>query len=75
MNHVKTVKRDKKGYYYRNLGWLYRGNGEKWTQPKFLLGRDEGEALDRLRRLERSGSWSNGITRTNMLTASQHGAT
>jgi len=53
MNHVKTVKRDKKGYYYRNLGWLYRGNGEKWTQPKFLLGRDEGEALDRLRRLER----------------------
>ncbi len=53
MNRAKTLKRDKKGYYYRNLGWLSRGNGEKWTQPKFLLGRNEREALDRLRRLER----------------------
>jgi len=53
MNHTKTVKRDNKGYYYRNLGWLSRGEGKKWTQPKFLLGRDERDALDRLRRLER----------------------
>ena len=53
MKQLKSLKRDGKGYLYRNLGWLSQNGRDKQSQPKFLLGRDEGHALDRLRRLER----------------------
>ena len=53
MKQLKSLKRDGKGYLYRNLGWLSRNGRDKPSQPKFLLGHDEGLALDRLRRLER----------------------
>ena len=48
----KTLKTDQKGYIYRNIGWLPTPDGKKPSQPKFLLGKDESQALERLRRLE-----------------------
>jgi hypothetical protein len=53
MPRNQLLRRDAKGYFYRNLGWLLRDDGQRGAQPKFLLGRDEQQATDRLRRLER----------------------
>ena len=53
MKQLKSLKRDGKGYLYRNLGWLPQNGRGKPNQPKFLLGHDEDQALDRVRRLER----------------------
>lgn len=49
----QSVKHDSKGYFYRNIGWMSRIEGGKVTQPKFLLGRDEHEASNRLQRLQK----------------------
>jgi DNA-binding CsgD family transcriptional regulator len=53
VKRTQTLKRDGKGYLYRNLGWFPRDDGQPGTQPKFLLGRDEDQAVERLHRLER----------------------
>ena len=53
MPRIQSLKRDSKGYLYRNLGWFSQEDGQHGTQPKFLLGRDEAQAIERLRRLER----------------------
>jgi hypothetical protein len=53
MPRIQSLKRDSKGYLYRNLGWFSQEDGQHATQPKFLLGRDEDQAIERLRRLER----------------------
>ena len=53
MKRDKALKRDGKGYVYRNLGWLPGNDGKKPAQPKFLLSRDDDQAIERLRRLER----------------------
>ncbi len=52
MPKTQSVKQDSRGYYYRNLGWLSRDGRTGATQPKFLLGRDADQAIERLHRLE-----------------------
>ncbi|HTN75248.1 MAG TPA: hypothetical protein VL096_08375, partial [Pirellulaceae bacterium] len=52
MTEKKALRADSKGYFYRNLGWLPQASGSKPTQPKFLLGKDRGQAEARLARLE-----------------------
>lgn len=53
MPRIQSLKRDSKGYLYRNLGWFSQEDGQHGTQPKFCFGRDEAQAIERLRRLER----------------------
>lgn len=53
MNVTKSLKADAKGHFYRNLGWHPNRSETKLTQPKFLLGRDESSARERLVRLEK----------------------
>ncbi len=52
MKTVNALRSDKKGYYYRNLGWIRNRGETSYGQPKFLLGRDAAPAGERLRRLE-----------------------
>ena len=42
------IRSDSTGLKYRNLGWLWNKTRTRLVQPKFLLGRDEQEARDRL---------------------------
>lgn len=49
----KRLNRDSKGYFYRNLGWLPGKRDGKPSQPKFILGKEESQSLERLHRLEK----------------------
>ena len=53
MKAKKSLKPDRNGHYYRNLGWAWDRSETKLSQPKFMLGTDRRQALDRIGRLER----------------------
>lgn len=52
MKSTKELSADKKGRYYRNIGWKWNRMGTGLAQHKFLLGRDEHQARDREARLQ-----------------------